>query len=120
MCHTLISGVPSALVLCVLEPSVTWASAFTSLFLSVERGRPVGVDVSLRSVRATDATGEGAMSPGEMGDMMGALTGRVFLSGVETMAVREFVWDRGERKRVCYTNVMDWKSIFTLTYCREC
>lgn len=97
---------PSALVLCVLEPSVTWASAFTSLFLSLERGRPVGVDVSLRSVRAADATGEGAMSPGEMGDMMGALTGRAFLSGVEAIAVRKRL-DRGERKRVCYTEVMD-------------
>lgn len=77
------------MVLCVLELSVTWASALISLFLSVERGRPVGVDVCLRSVRAADGTtGEGAASTREMGDMMGALTGRVFLSGVETMADR--------------------------------
>ncbi len=102
MCHTLISGVPSALVLCVLEPSVTWASAFASLFLSVERGRPVGVDVSLRSVRVADATGEGAMSPGEMGDMMGALTGRAFLSRVETMAVRERCMGQRRKKKMLH------------------
>lgn len=83
-----------------LELSVTWASAFISLFLSVERGRPVGVDVSLRSVRAADGTiGEGAASPGEMGDMMGALTGRVFLSGVETMADR--MMDETDEEKNC-------------------
>ncbi len=62
----------------------------------------MGVDVSLRSVRTADATGERAMSPGEMGDMMGALTGRAFLSGVETMAVRERRMGQRRKKTILH------------------
>ena len=36
-----------------------------------------------------EGSGEGTASPGDTGDMMGALTGRAFLSGVDAMAARK-------------------------------
>lgn len=93
---------PSGLELCVLVASVTWPSVFTSAFFSPEReGRPVGVAVSLCSTRAfDDATGDGTASPGKIGDMTGALTGRAVLSGVDTIAEYRKLSEREKKECV--------------------
>jgi len=82
------SGVDSGLGLWVFVASVG-RSVFTSTLLSAERDwRPLGVEVwwrgPLRGV-PPEGSGNGAAS-GDTGDMMGALTGRLFLSGVVSMA----------------------------------
>lgn len=86
------SGVNSGLGLCVLVvASAGLLSTFTSALFSAERDwRLLGVDVSWRSARGrAETTSDGAASPGDTGDMMGALTGREFLSGVDAIAAGE-------------------------------
>ena len=83
--NTLMSGVDSGLGLCVLVESANRLSAF----LSAERDRrPVGVEACRRSPPRgrAEVTGEGAASTGDTGVIMGALTGRVLLSGADAMA----------------------------------
>lgn len=65
-------------------------SAFTSTLLSPEGdGGLVGVTKPLCSTCTTEVTvGEGATSPMEIGDMIGALTGRAVLFKEDTMAER--------------------------------
>lgn len=84
---TLISGVDPGRGLWLLVCSAGWLSAFTSAFRSAERW-PLGVQPSWWWVRCrAGSNGDGVASPGDTGDIMGALTGRVdLLSGVEAMA----------------------------------
>lgn len=83
---TLSSGVDSRLGLLF---SAGRLSSFTSALLSAERG-PLRAVLSGRMVRwRLDSRGDGVTSPGDTGDMTGALTGRVdLLSGVLAMARR--------------------------------
>lgn len=62
-------------------------SPFTSAFLFAERW-PLGVEPSWRSERGrVGSSGDRVASPGDTGDITGALTGRVdLLSGVDAMA----------------------------------
>lgn len=85
---TLISDVSSSATLCILKLPVTQLSAFTStLFCPEGDGGLVGITKSLCSTCTADVTvGEGAVSPMETGDMIGALTGRAVLFKVGTMA----------------------------------
>lgn len=86
--HTLISDESSSATLCILKVPVTQLSAFTSTLFSPEGDVGlVYVTKSLCSTCTAEVTmGEGAVSPMEIGDMIGALTGRAVLFKVDTMA----------------------------------
>lgn len=88
MSPTLISGVDLGLWLLTL--SVVRHSAFNSAFL-LEYRCLLGVETSWWSERGrVGSSGDGVASPGDTGDITGALTGRLdLLSGVDTIARME-------------------------------